>query len=83
MSGDRLLLAGRLFCVSNDDLLAPFREREREKHEEFCAMLNQQFGIRLSRWDFCTEGKDESGPIYSVQQLQSKRPVLAACTWCG
>jgi hypothetical protein len=35
MSGDRLLLAGRLFCVSNDDLLAPFREREREKARSF------------------------------------------------
>jgi hypothetical protein len=63
-------LAGKLFCVSKDDLLAPFREREREKHQEFCAMLREQFGIKLSLRDFCTEDKDESGPIFSIQPLQ-------------
>jgi hypothetical protein len=63
-------LTDRLFCVSQDDLLAPFREREREKHQEFCAMLTEQFGIRLSLRDFCSEDKDESGPIYCTQPLQ-------------
>jgi hypothetical protein len=63
-------LAGKLFCVSNVDLLAPFREREREKHEEFCAILSEQFGIMLSLRDFCTENNDESGSVFSIQPLQ-------------
>jgi hypothetical protein len=31
--------ANALSCVSNDDLIAPYRARERRRHEELCAML--------------------------------------------
>lgn len=32
-----------LSCVSNDDLLAPYRARERRRHEELCAVLRANY----------------------------------------
>jgi hypothetical protein len=72
-------LAGRLFCVSNDDLLAPFRERERENHQEFCAMLSEQFGVRLSLRDFCTEVRMRavrSSPSSDCRWLRSRIRIV-------
>ena len=45
--------AGGLQCVSADDLIAPFRKRELEKHQEFCDVLASQFGIAFSLKGFC------------------------------
>ena len=61
--------AGVLQCVSGDDLIAPFRKREREKHQEFCDVLASQFGIALSLKDFCLEDHKEEGPLYCVHPL--------------
>ena len=30
-----------LLCVSKDDLLAPYRTKERRRHEELCAVLRR------------------------------------------
>ena len=62
--------AGALQCVSGDDLIAPFRKREREQHQEFCDVLASQFGIALSLKDFCSENHNEEGPLYCVQPLE-------------
>ena len=62
--------AGVLRCVSGDDLIAPFRKREREKHQEFCDVLASQFGIALSLKDFCLEDQNEEGPLYFVHALE-------------
>ncbi len=61
---------GGLQCVSRDDLIAPFRKREREQHQEFCDVLASQFGITLSLKDFCFEDHNEDGPLYCVHPLE-------------
>jgi hypothetical protein len=30
-----------LVCVSNDDLLAPYRQKQRRRHEALCALLHK------------------------------------------
>ncbi len=62
--------AGALQCVSGDDLIAPFRMRECENHQEFCDVLASHFGIALSLKDFCLEDQNEEGPVYCVQPLE-------------
>src|SRR5690242_1337644 len=44
----------RLVCVSGDDLLAPYCQRERVNHQELCRVLKRHFGISLVLKDFCT-----------------------------
>jgi hypothetical protein len=44
--------ANRISCVSQDDLLAPYHERELSNHNALCAVLGEHFGIKLSPEDF-------------------------------
>jgi hypothetical protein len=62
--------AGRLFCVSNDDLLAPYRKREAQKHKELCAVLSEQCAISLSLKDFVTAMDHGEKPLYTIAPLQ-------------
>ena len=59
----------RLIGVSQDDLLAPFRRRERDNHEALCRVLTSHYGITVSEDDFLS--KDESDPdgLYSAIPL--------------
>jgi hypothetical protein len=59
----------RLFCVSDDDLLAPFRKREREKHEALCRVLTAHYGIALAERDFLSKDETDGDPIYSAVPL--------------
>jgi hypothetical protein len=61
---------GRLLCVSNEDLLAPYRKRETQSHKELCAMLSEHFAIPLSLKDFVTAMDHEGEPLYSTAPLQ-------------
>ncbi len=38
-------------CVSNDDLLAPYKKREVQKHQELCTALKEHFSILLIQED--------------------------------
>ena len=62
--------AGRLFCVSKDDLLAPYRKKEQKNHQELCEVLRETLGISLSLRDFCTEAREAGGgSILLIQTL--------------
>jgi len=43
-----------LLCVSKDDLLAPYRTKERRRHEELCAVLRASYDCPLRFEDFLT-----------------------------
>jgi len=57
----------RLLCLSNNDLLAPYKERERKNHEALCDVLAEHFGIALSLKDFVS--KDEDDGLYTINPL--------------
>ncbi len=59
-----------LLCVSKDDLLAPYRAKERRRHEELCALLSASYDCHLSLKDFLTEVDDEENPLQTIVPLQ-------------
>lgn len=61
---------GRLLCVSNDDLLAPYRKCEAQSHKELCTVLSEHFAISLSIKDFVTAMDHEGEPLYTTAPLQ-------------
>lgn len=58
-----------LMCVSQDDLLAPYRKRELENHSQLCAALNKKFGIKLTIADFIDALEDEEGSLNIINPL--------------
>ncbi len=75
----------RLLCVSEDDLLAPYRKDERDNHKDLCRVLNEHFGISLQLEDFFDHG-GEDDPGYSIRPLSlfqvSARDRLLVVTCC-
>lgn len=59
-----------LLCVAADDLLAPYKKRNADKHTELCAVLSENFGIALSLRDFVTAIEHEGEPLSSTAPLQ-------------
>ncbi len=59
-----------LLCVSNDDLLAPYRERQRRRQAELCAVLQNAYDIPLRFEDFMSSFTDQGGTRQSVTPLQ-------------
>ena len=59
----------KLLCVSDTDLFAPYKARERNKHAELCTVLNETFGIQLKPNDFTGKHDDDDGPRYAVNPL--------------
>ncbi len=59
----------RLLCLSDHDLVAPYRKREVERFDAFCRVLNEHFGLRLSLNDFCSEYDHEGETYYSINPL--------------
>jgi hypothetical protein len=66
---DEARLAGTLYCASQDDLLAPYEERERRNHEKLCSVLGAQCGISLSIEDFVVNENIESEETCSIRPL--------------
>jgi hypothetical protein len=65
--------AGTLHGVSGDDLIAPFRKRKRQEHDELCGVLKEHFGIELSLKDFCSQSEEDGKPLYHIQPLVMAR----------
>ena len=59
-----------LLCVSKDDLLAPYRTKERRRHEELCAVLRASYDCPLCFGDFLTAFDDEETAVESIMPLQ-------------
>jgi hypothetical protein len=63
----------RLLGVSEDDLLAPYRKRERQNHDKLRNMLKKHFGISLSFKDFLTSDDLATNGIYTINSLNTVR----------
>lgn len=61
--------ASTLVCVSQDDLLAPYHERERRNHEELCRVLSDQHGVALGFDDFLSKDEIDGEEIYVMRPL--------------
>jgi hypothetical protein len=60
-----------LLCVTKDDLLAPYRTKERYRHEELCAVLRASYNCPVRFEDFLTTFDDEEAVLQSVTPLQA------------
>jgi len=49
-----------LLCVTKDDLLAPYRTKERKSHGELCTLLSASYDCPLSLEDFLTSSMTRS-----------------------
>jgi hypothetical protein len=47
-----------LLCLSDDDLLAPYRKHERDNHQALCRILKQDWDIDLSLKGFSLQRID-------------------------
>jgi len=59
-----------LLCVSKDDLLAPYRTKERRRHEALCAVLRASYDCPLCFEDFLTTFDGEETAVESIAPLQ-------------
>ena len=66
---ERARREGYLFCVSQDDLIAPYHKRECENHQALCNVLREHFGIALSVKDFFSKSEAVDDVIYTIMPL--------------
>jgi len=59
-----------LLCVSKQDLLAPYRTKERRRHEELCAVLRASYDCQLRFEDFLTAVDNDETGFQSIMPLQ-------------
>src|ERR1700676_5791543 len=59
-----------LLCVSEDDLLAPYRATERRRHEELCSVLRSNYHWSLGFEDFLSAFDGDSSDVASIVPLQ-------------
>jgi hypothetical protein len=60
-----------LLCVSKDDLLAPYRTKERRRHEELCTALHTGYACPLRFEDFLSTFDDKETVVQSITPLQA------------
>ena len=70
---DSHLKSGSLFCVSADDLNAPYNMREKSKHNDLRAALLSVHGIDLTFEQFNTEDIDGDQPYHHTTPLEVAR----------
>ncbi len=64
-----------LLCVSKDDLIAPYRARERRRHEELCSVLRSNYHWSLGFEDFLSAfggGRSDDVSIMPLQLAELK-----------
>lgn len=65
------IASNTLSVFSDTDFLAPYHEREKDKHAELCRVLKENLGVDISLKMFTSEFKDEDGARrYHVNPLQ-------------
>ncbi|GJD21343.1 hypothetical protein RIVM261_062990 [Rivularia sp. IAM M-261] len=82
----------QFYCVSDDDLLAPYHERALNKHRELCEVLQSSFNIHITLQDFVlNSAEDSEEPFYSITPLQivqiqkNRKLLVITCSykWLG
>ena len=56
--------------VSDEDLFAPYKKKELEKHKELCQVLSKHLDIALSIDDFMHKTEHDGKAFYSMLPLQ-------------
>jgi hypothetical protein len=64
---------GSLRCVTGDDLLAPYKKRERKNHDNLCRALGEHFGIELSLRDFVDKHEIDGEDSFTIHPLDFAR----------
>jgi hypothetical protein len=76
-----------LLCVSEDDLLAPYKQGPRRRHAALCAVLQNAYDISLRFEDFLSSFADQDGAVQSVTPLQvvslqpGERMLVVTCSY--
>ncbi len=76
-----------LLCVSKDDLLAPYRARERRRHEELCELLRIRHNFNIRFEDFLTTIDDDGASVQSIMPLEvvelrpKERLLIVTCNY--
>jgi hypothetical protein len=77
---------GSLLCVSGDDLLAPYRKKERSNQDALRRVLAKHFGIVLAFRDFTSDYEAAGNSCYSTIPLNcisvTGRDRLLVVTCC-
>ena len=73
-------------CVTSDDLLAPYRQRERRRHQALCDLLRRNYDLPLDLDDFLIT-LDEEPAVQSIAPLQlaelqpGQRLLIVSCDY--
>jgi hypothetical protein len=67
---DEARRAGTLSGVSQEDLFAPYKKRDKRDHGTLCHVLGKHHGIALSLGDFVMSAEDEGEHYHSIHPLQ-------------
>jgi hypothetical protein len=76
-----------LLCVSRDDLLAPYRAKERRRHEELCELLRTHYDFDIRIEDFLTTFDDDGASVQSIMPLEvvelraEERLLIVTCNY--
>jgi hypothetical protein len=76
-----------LLCVSKDDLLAPYRTKERRRHEELCELLQTSCTFDIRFGDFLTTFDEEGASVQSIMPLEvvelrpKERLLIVTCNY--
>ena len=76
-----------VLCVSRDDLLAPYRTRERRRHEELCELLRIRYNFDIRFEDFLTTFDDDGASVQSIMPLEAvelrpeERLLIVTCNY--
>lgn len=76
---DSARAAGKLVCVAKADLGAPYCEREREHHEQLCAVLRDQVGVAVRLKDFF--GSDCANPLGLAEVGKQAELLVVDCAY--
>lgn len=71
--------SGNLVCVAKADLGAPYCEREREHHEQLCAVLRDHAGIEIQLQDFF--GRDCANPLCTAEVGEDRDLLVVTCDY--
>jgi hypothetical protein len=76
-----------LLCVSKDDLLAPYRAKERRRHEQLCELLRIRYNFDIRFEDFLTTFDDDGASVQSIMPLEvvelrpKERLLIVTCNY--
>lgn len=71
--------AGTLLCVAEEDLGAPYAERERERHRQLCAALRHHADIEIHLKDFF--GENCANPLCFAEVGEQRSLLVVDCCY--